>query len=46
MEDALGGGGVSVEHGAVHRGEGVAGDDSGLDGEFLDVRFSLLQNKR
>lgn len=43
LEDALGGGGVPVEHGAVHRGEGVAGHDGGLDGEFLDVRFGLLQ---
>lgn len=45
LEDALGGGGVPVEHGAVHRREGVAGDDGGLDGELLDVRFSLLQRK-
>lgn len=45
LEDALGGGGVPVEHGAVHRGEGVAGHDGGLDGEFLDVRFSLLQKR-
>lgn len=37
---------MPVEHGAVHRGEGVAGDDGGLDGEFLDVRFGLLQRKR
>lgn len=42
MEFALGGGGVPVEHGAVHRREGIAGDDGGLDGEFLDVRFGLL----
>lgn len=34
---------MPVEHGAVHRGEGVAGHDGGLDGEFLDVRFGLLQ---
>lgn len=42
VEFALGGGGVPVEHGAVHRREGIAGDDGGLDGEFLDVRFGLL----
>lgn len=46
LEDALGGGGVPVEHGAVHRGEGVAGDDGGLDGQFLDVRFGLLRRER
>lgn len=45
LEDALGGGGVPVEHGAVHRGEGVAGDDGGLDGELLDVRFGLLREE-
>lgn len=43
LEDALCSGRVPVEHGAVHRGEGVAGDDGGLDGELLDVRFRLLQ---
>lgn len=42
LEDPLGGGGVPVEHGAGHRGEGVPGDDGGLDGELLDVRFALL----
>lgn len=46
LEDALGGGGVPVEHGAVHRGEGVAGDDGGLDGELLDVRFGLLREEK
>lgn len=45
LKDALGGGGVPVEHGAVHRGEGVAGDDGGLDGELLDVRFGLLREE-
>lgn len=45
LEDALGGGGVSVEHGAVHGGEGIAGDDGGLDGELLDVRLSFLRRK-
>lgn len=34
---------MPVEHGAVHRGEGVAGDDGGLDGQLLDVRFGLLR---
>lgn len=42
LEDAVCSGGVPVEHGAVHRGEGVTGDDGGLDGELLDVRFGLL----
>ena len=42
LEDAVSSGGVPVEHGAVHRGEGITGDDGGLDGEFLDVRFGLL----
>lgn len=36
---------MPVEHGAVHRSEGIAGDDGGLDGEFLDVRLGLLQRK-
>lgn len=45
LKDALTSGGVAVEQGAVHRGESVAGDDRGLDGEFLDVRFGLLQSK-
>ena len=33
---------MPVEHGAVHRGEGVARDDGGLDGQLLDVRLDLL----
>lgn len=45
VEDALGGGGVPVEHGAGHRGEGVAGDDGGLDGELVDVRSGLLRTE-
>lgn len=45
LKDTLTSGGVAVEQGAVHRGESVAGDDRGLDGEFLDVRFGLLQSK-
>lgn len=45
LKDALTSGGVAVKQGAVHRGESVAGDDRGLDGEFLDVRFGLLQSK-
>lgn len=43
LEHGLGGCGVPVEHGAVHRGESIAGDDGGLDGELLDVRLGLLQ---
>jgi hypothetical protein len=30
----------------VHRGEGVAGDDGGLDGQLLDVRFAFLLRER
>lgn len=45
VEDALGGGGVPVEHGAGDRGEGVAGDDGGLDGELVDVRSGLLRTE-
>ena len=42
LEDALCGGRVPVEHGTVHGREGITGDDGGLDGELLDVRFGLL----
>lgn len=34
---------MPVDHDAGHRGEGVAGDDGGLNGELLDVRLVLLQ---
>lgn len=34
---------MPVDHDAGHRGEGVARDDGGLDGELLDVRLVLLQ---
>lgn len=43
LEKAVGGGRVPIDHDAGHRGEGVAGDDGGLDGELLDVRLVLLQ---
>lgn len=43
LEEAIGGGCVSVDHHAGHRGDGVAGDDGGLDGELLYVRLVLLQ---
>lgn len=43
LEEAVSGGRVSVDHHAGHSGEGVAGDDGGLDGELLDVRLVLLQ---
>lgn len=36
---------MSVQHGAEHRREGVARDDAGLDGQFLDVRFVLLTER-
>lgn len=42
LEDALGGGGVPVEHGARHRREGVSGDNGGLHRQLLDMRFGLL----
>lgn len=43
MEEAVSGGRVSVDHHAGHSGEGVTGDDGGLDRELLDVRLVLLQ---
>lgn len=43
LEEAVSAGHVSVDHHAGHSGEGVAGDDGGLDGELLDVRLVLLQ---
>lgn len=42
LEHALRGGGAPVEHRAVHRGEGVARDHRGLDGQLLDVGLGLL----
>lgn len=34
---------MPVDHDAGHCGEGVAGDDGGLNGELLDVRLVLLK---